>query len=145
MKSPNLLYILILFHSLPLFGQAEKTEGYVSEGIASSETFRTRILKVHQFVENDFEYTTYTITWRGHEVALPAPLGFSPMKEGDEIRCMMKSSPLKVGGGAKASISFSIISSQASSNDDARLRAVAAEVHRRRAERATQNMDEPEK
>jgi hypothetical protein len=143
MKPFTFVPIAILAMSVPAFGQTEKSEGYVAESIATSETFRTRILKVHQFVEGDFEYAAYSITWRGHEVVVPALLGDPILKEGDEIRCVMRSSPSKVGGDQKTSISFAIVSSRASGNDEARLRAVAAEVNRRRAERASQNKDEP--
>ena len=118
---------------------AEETKGYVTETTASTETFRSRVLKVHHFTEADFEYLAYTVDWKGHEVLVPASFIDEILKEGDEIRCMMRSSPVKVGEGKRAVLTFSIISPRVASNDEARLRAVDAEVNRRRATRAVEN------
>lgn len=116
----------------------EEPKAYVAETTSTSETFRSRVLKVHHFVEADFEYLAYTVEWRGHEVVVAAISTDEVLKPGDEIRCMMRSAPLAVGEGKKAAVSFSMVSSRVTSNDAARLKAVAAEVNRRRAQRAAE-------
>ena len=135
MKS-HIIYSAILALFFTASTSAEEPPGYIAETMESSETFRSRILKVHQVVEGDLEFAAYTVSWRGHEIVIPAPMGVDVLKEGDEIRCLMKSTPYKVGGRKRGMMSFSIISSRARADDEARLRAVAAEVNRRRAERA---------
>ena len=115
---------------------AEESRSYVSESTATSEVFRSRVLKVHHFTEADFEYLAYTIDWRGHEVVVPAAPGAEILKEGDTIRCTMRATPVKTGEGTKAAIVFSIVSAGTTAADAARLQAVADEVNRRRAKRA---------
>ncbi|HSI07996.1 MAG TPA: hypothetical protein VK985_05350 [Rariglobus sp.] len=133
MKALTFLYVAILASSISISIRADEPKAYVAEITETSETFRSRILKVHRFVEGDLEYTAYTINWRGHEVLVPAGLTDQILKEGHEIRCLMSSKPFKVGGDKKASIGFSIISSRPDADDnEARLRENAAEVKRRR-------------
>lgn len=113
----------------------EPKAAYVPETTTTSEVFRSRVLKVHHFIEADFEYLAYTIDWRGREVVVSATAIGEILKEGDTIRCMMRAMPVAVGEGKKAAITFSILSSGGGSTDAVRLQAVADEVRRRRAER----------
>jgi hypothetical protein len=138
MKTTSLIFTLIL--ALPgfvAFG-ADTPKSYQAESSSSSETFRTRILKVHHFVEGDFQYTAYTVDWRGHEVVVPVLSTAEILKEGDEIRCQMRSSAVKAGDAEKGALSFSIVSTKTISGEQARLEAVAAEVMSRRAKRAAE-------
>lgn len=112
---------------------AEESKAYIPETTSSSETFRSRVLKVHHFTEADFEYLAYTIDWRGHEVIVVSYSTEHKLKEGDTIRCAMRASPVKVGEGKKAAITFSILSSNTTTSDGARLQSVADEVRRRQA------------
>ena len=114
---------------------AEESKGYVPESTERSEIFKSRVLRVHHFIEGDLQYLAYTVDWRGHEVVISASNVDEILKEGDEIRCQMRSAPLRHGDGEKAGISFWILPAR-TSNDAARLKAVADEVNRRRAARA---------
>jgi hypothetical protein len=134
----NYITMVLLMSSVLTVLRAEEPKTYVAETTASSETFRSRVLKVHHFIEADFEYLAYTIDWKGHEVVVYASSTDEILKEGDEIRCLMRSAPLKVGENKKAALTFSIITSPIAPRDDARLRAVAAEVNRRRVIRAAE-------
>lgn len=121
---------------------AEEPKAYVAETTESSETFRSRILKVHHFTEADFEYLAYTVDWRGHEVVVVPFSADEILKEGDIIRCTMRAMPVKVGEGKKATITFSVHSSRGSAGSAVRIQAVADEVNRRRATRNASDIPE---
>jgi hypothetical protein len=111
---------------------AEDSKGYAPESTERSEIFKSRVLRVHHLIEGDLQYLAYTVDWRGHEVIVVATNVDEILKEGDEIRCQMRSAPLRHGDGKKAGISFWILPAR-TGNDAARLKAVADEVNRRRA------------
>ncbi len=113
---------------------AEDSKGYVPESTERSEIFKSRVLRVYHLIEGDLQYVAYAIDWRGHEVVVSATNVDEILKEGDEIRCQMRSAPLRHGDGKKAGISFWILPARTSS-ETARLKAVADEVNRRRATR----------
>jgi hypothetical protein len=127
--------IVLLLLACALGLRAEEPKAYVSETIESSETFRSRVLKVHHFIEGDFHYLAYTVEWRGHEVVVTSSSADEPLKEGDTVRCTMRALPARVGEGKKSALIFSVLSSRPASADAARLQAVADEVNRRRAAR----------
>jgi hypothetical protein len=114
--------------------QAEDSKGNAPESTERSKIFKSRVLRVHHLVEGDLQYVAYTIDWRGHEVVVSSTNVDEILKEGDEIRCQMRSAPLRHGDGKKAGISFWILPAR-SSSEAARLKAVADEVNRRRATR----------
>lgn len=119
----------------PIGIRAQEANSYTIESTATSEVFQTRVLKVHHFIESGFEYLAYTVDWRGQEVVVFPSSTKEILKEGDIIRCTMRSKPMMVGEDQRAAITFSVLSPEISVSDTARLQTIATEVGRRRAMR----------
>lgn len=125
---------------------AEENSDYVPESHAVTETFTSKVLKVYSLTEGEGEYNAYVVTWKGHEVVIPALAGFDSRSSktyavGDQIRCRMQQTTHRSGDRRVSRIVFGLALDPGATGlapadpavEQARLEAIAAEVDKRRA------------